>query len=181
MLGVGDYDRLIEGALDERSRSGGAAVASHAQLDTRFFTTPDGRTLAYVEYGDPGGVPVFYAHGGPGSRLEGILFHVAAAQHGFRFIATDRPGMGQSSFMSGRRLLDYPRDIADLADALGIDRFGVLGWSGGGAHTVVCGYAIPERLLFNVSLCGYTNRCCSAACRKERGQTVRRGLLAAGN
>jgi pimeloyl-ACP methyl ester carboxylesterase len=85
------------------------------------------------------------------------LFHDEGLRHGFRVIATDRPGMGESTYFPNRRLLDYPRDIAELADALGIDRFGVIGWSGGGAHTTVCGYAIPERLLFNISFAGYTN------------------------
>lgn len=75
----------------------------------------------------------------------------------YRFIATDRPGMGESTYLPNRKLLDYPKDITELADALGIDKFGVMGWSGGGAHTTVCGYAIPKRLLFNISFAGYTN------------------------
>jgi pimeloyl-ACP methyl ester carboxylesterase len=65
--------------------------------------------------------------------------------------------MGQSTFKSDRRLLDYPDDLAALADEMGFDTFGVLGWSGGGAHTTVCGYALADRLTFNISLCGYTN------------------------
>ncbi len=65
--------------------------------------------------------------------------------------------MGESTYLEGRRLLDYPNDISELADALNIDTFGVTGWSGGGAHTTVCAYAIPERLLFNMSFAGYTN------------------------
>ena len=54
-------------------------------------------------------------------------------------------------------MLDYPSDISELADALDIDKLGVMGWSAGGAHTTVCGNAIPERLLFNFSFAGYTN------------------------
>lgn len=126
-------------------------------VETQYHTLSDGRRLAYCLYGDPHGVPLFYAHGGPGSRLEGALFHDAAARHGFCLIATDRPGMGLSNFNPHRRLLDYPQDILALAGALGIQKFGVLGWSGGGAHTVVCAYAIPDRLLFNLALGGYTN------------------------
>ncbi|MDX1436655.1 MAG: alpha/beta hydrolase, partial [Anaerolineales bacterium] len=117
----------------------------------------DGRTLAYCEWGDPEGHPVFYAHGGPGSRLEGEFFDQKARDYGFRLIATDRPGMGRSTFLPGRTLLGYPKDLLELAGSLEIDTFGVLGWSGGGAHTTVCGYAIPERLSFNIPLCGYTN------------------------
>lgn len=134
---------------------------SHAtkehDLEAQFHTLADGRALAYNEYGDPSGHPVFYAHGGPGSRLEGQIFHEVALQYGIRIIATDRPGMGQSTLLPNRTLLDYPKDIASLADALSIERFGVLGWSGGGAHTTVCAYAIPDRLTFNITLAGYTN------------------------
>ena len=127
------------------------------KVETEHHTLPDGRTLAYCRYGDLQGTPVFYAHGGPGTRLEGAIFHEAATQHGFCLICTDRPGMGESTFKPDRQLLDYPKDVLELADAIRIEKFGVMGWSGGGAHTVVCGYALPKRLLFNISLCGYTN------------------------
>jgi len=126
-------------------------------METKIQKLKDGRDLAYAEYGDVNGIPVFYAHGGPGSHLEGQFFHEEAAKHGFRFIATDRPGMGNSAYLENRTLLDYPSDIGELADTLDIDKFGVMGWSGGGAHTTVCGYVIPERLLFNFSFAGYTN------------------------
>jgi pimeloyl-ACP methyl ester carboxylesterase len=127
------------------------------ESETLYHTLADGRTLAYCVFGDPQGIPIFYAHGGPGSRLEGSLFQESAAQHGFRLIASDRPGMGQSTFKPRRKLLDYPADICELAEAVGIDKFGVMGWSGDGAHTIVCGYALAERLLFNIAMCGYTN------------------------
>ncbi len=32
---------------------------------------PDGRALAYLEWGDSTGYPAFYFHGTPSSRLEG--------------------------------------------------------------------------------------------------------------
>ncbi|MBN1911945.1 MAG: alpha/beta hydrolase [Pirellulales bacterium] len=126
-------------------------------METQHHTLRDGRTLAYCQFGDPEGDAIFYAHGGPGSRLEGRLFHDEAQQRHYRVIAPDRPGMGESTYLPGRNLLDYPRDLIDLADALGIERFGVMGWSAGGAHTTVCGYAIPDRLLFNMTFAGYTN------------------------
>lgn len=118
---------------------------------------PDGRTISYTQAGTPAGYPIFYLHGGPGSRLEAVLFHDAAARHGFRLIAVDRPGMGRSTFLPGRTLLDCPRDLTSLANALELDRFGVIGWSGGGAHATVCAYALPDRLSCCVSLAGYTN------------------------
>lgn len=126
-------------------------------VETYHYTLDDGRTLAYTDCGDPEGIPVFHAHGGPGSRLEGQIFDATAKKRGYRIITTDRPGMGESTYLEGRRLADYPNDIAALADHLAIDRFGVTGWSGGGAHTTVCGFAIPDRLLFNMTFAGYTN------------------------
>lgn len=128
-----------------------------AEFPTKFHSSQDGRRIAYIEYGDADGYPIFYAHGGPGSRLEGIMFHEKAHEYGFKIIATDRPGMGQSTYLENRVLLDYPKDVAELADVFGYDKFGVMGWSGGGAHTTVCAYALANRLDFCIALCGYTN------------------------
>lgn len=126
-------------------------------METYYDTLKDGRTLAYTDCGDSEGIPIFHAHGGPGSRLEGKIFDTIARKRGYRIITTDRPGMGESTYHEGRQLLNYPADIAALADHMDIEKFGVTGWSGGGAHTTVCGYAIPERLLFNLTFAGYTN------------------------
>ena len=105
----------------------------------------DGRTLAYAEYGDPNGTPVFFFHGTPGTRL----FHPSeevTKRLGVRLICTDRPGYGDSTFQPNRRILDWPTDVAQLADHLGFDRFAVVGHSGGGPHTLACAYALPERV-----------------------------------
>jgi pimeloyl-ACP methyl ester carboxylesterase len=106
----------------------------------------DRRALAYAEYGDPAGTPLFHFHGTPGSRLEPHPDSALVAALGVRVIVPDRPGYGLSDFQRGRKLLDWPRDVAHLADALGIDRFTVLGYSGGGPHAMACAYALPERV-----------------------------------
>ncbi len=54
-----------------------------------------GRRLGYAEWGDPGGRPLLYFHGWPGSRVEGRLGDDVASAMGVRFIALDRPGMGR--------------------------------------------------------------------------------------
>lgn len=110
----------------------------------------DGRILGYTEYGIPDGRPLFHFHGHPGSRFEARFLAEQAAQAGIRLIGVDRPGMGLSSFKAGRRLLDWPDDVVELADTLGIDRFSVVGFSGGGPYAVACAYKIPGRL----SACG---------------------------
>ena len=106
----------------------------------------DGRTLAYLDAGDPEGRPVFYFHGGPGSRLEGLLFDELNRRLGIRMIAPDRPGHGLSDFQRDRTYLDWSTDVSELADQLGIDRFAVLGWSSGGPYAAAVAHGIPERL-----------------------------------
>jgi len=106
----------------------------------------DGRTLAYLEVGDPEGRPVFYFHGGPGSRLEGLFFDELNQQLGIRMIALDRPGYGLSDFQEDRTYLDWPDDVSELADQLGIERFAVLGWSSGGPYAAAVAHEIPQRL-----------------------------------
>ena len=106
----------------------------------------DGRRLAYAEYGDPQGKPVFFFHGTPGSRLFHHPDASVAASAGARIIAVDRPGFGRSDFKPGRTLLDWPNDVVQLADALDIQRFAVMGYSGGGPYAAVCASSIPERL-----------------------------------
>jgi pimeloyl-ACP methyl ester carboxylesterase len=62
--------------------------------------------------------------------------------------------MGRSSFQPARRLLDWPDDVAQLADALDLDRFAVAGVSGGGPHALACAYALPDRVILAASLSG---------------------------
>jgi len=57
---------------------------------------------------------------------------------GLRVIAPDRPGLGESSFVEGRKLLDWPADVAVLMDRLGVDRFILLGVSGGTPYSLAC-------------------------------------------
>jgi pimeloyl-ACP methyl ester carboxylesterase len=45
-------------------------------------------------------------------------------------------------------------DVACVADALGIDRFAVMGHSGGGPHALACAAMLPERILAVVSVAG---------------------------
>jgi pimeloyl-ACP methyl ester carboxylesterase len=118
------------------------------------ITTRDGRALAYAEYGDPAGKPVFYFHGFPGSRLEASLASPAASDSRVRLIAVDRPGYGRSEFKPGRRIADWADDVTDLADALRIDRFAMLGVSGGGPYLCACALKLSRRVTHAGIFCG---------------------------
>ena len=112
----------------------------------RSVRLPDGRHLAYAEYGAADGVPVLYFHGFPSSRREAGLIHADALAAGARIIAPDRPGYGASDDAPSRRLADWAEDCAALAAALGLERFAVLGVSGGGPYALACARFLPERL-----------------------------------
>ena len=107
---------------------------------------PDGRALAYEEYGDPGGFPVLSFHGGLSSRLDAAPAHDAAVACGVRLVSPDRPGIGLSTFQPGRRLLDWPADVAGLTEALGLEKFAVMGWSAGGPYAAVCAAKMGGRV-----------------------------------
>ena len=106
----------------------------------------DGRRLSYAEWGDPGGRPILYFHGWPGSRVEGRLGDEAARAKGVRLIAIDRPGMGLSDYQPRRTFVDWPDDVIQVAAALGLDHFAVLGISGGGPFAAACASKLSDRL-----------------------------------
>jgi pimeloyl-ACP methyl ester carboxylesterase len=112
------------------------------------LTLPDGRRLGYDEHGEPSGHPLFYFHGTPSARVEWDVFGMNELAYSLdlRVIAVDRPGMGLSDYQPDRRMSDWPADVSTLADYLGLDRFAVLGYSGGVPYAAACAAMIPERL-----------------------------------
>lgn len=113
-----------------------------------------GRRLAWSEFGDPQGRAVLYCHGFPGSRLEACLAEQAARDLGLRLIAADRPGIGASDYHASRRIDDWPADLVALTDELELERFHLLGVSGGGPYALATALAIPERLYGVSIVCG---------------------------
>ena len=115
-----------------------------ARLDAE-ITLQDGRRLAYREWGDSKGPPVFFFHGSPGSRIW-CPDERATVAAGVRLVSVDRPGCGRSDIKVARTIGDWPDDVVALADLLGIERFSVVGYSGGGIYAAACAAKIPSRL-----------------------------------
>lgn len=115
-------------------------------ISDKVISLRDGRKLGYAEYGDPHGKPIFFFHGLPGSRRQRHPDDSIATELGARIITIDRPGYGLSDFQQGRTLLDWPDDVAQLADSLNIDQFAAMGVSGGGPYLLACAYKMPERI-----------------------------------
>jgi pimeloyl-ACP methyl ester carboxylesterase len=108
------------------------------------ISAPDGRTLAYLERGDLDGPPILVHHGTPGSRLS--RHYDDSVYDGLRVICYDRPGYGRSDRNGGRSVASAADDTAALADALGLERFPVMGVSGGGPHALACAALLPDRV-----------------------------------
>ena len=106
----------------------------------------DGRGLAYVEWGDLAGTPIFEFHGLPSPRQVEATSEVFLRDQGIRRVTVDRPGVGFSDPLPTRKLVDWPADVAQLADLLDIDRFAILGVSGGAPHALACAWALPHRV-----------------------------------
>jgi pimeloyl-ACP methyl ester carboxylesterase len=108
----------------------------------------EGRELGWAEFGHPDGDVVLWFHGTPGARFQvPPTIHEVALQRGFRVIAVERPGTGRSTNHRYHRVSDFAPDIAALVDSLGIDRFAVVGLSGGGPYTLAVAQHLPERVV----------------------------------
>jgi pimeloyl-ACP methyl ester carboxylesterase len=58
----------------------------------------------------------------------------------------ERPGYGFSDRKPGRRVVDWPDDVRQVADRLGLERFSVYGYSGGGPHALACAARLGDRV-----------------------------------
>jgi pimeloyl-ACP methyl ester carboxylesterase len=114
----------------------------------------DGRRVAYTEHGDPAGEPVFFLHGTPDSRIGKQYLGRPAAQRGLRVICPDRPGIGGSDPQPGRTVAGYAADLLRLADALDVDRFAVVGYSGGSPYALSCAAGCGPRLTGTALMAG---------------------------
>ncbi len=117
--------------------------------DLSLMQLQDGGELAWLEVGDAEGVPVFAFHGSPGRAYEFSVHGETARYCNVRLIALDRPGYGHSTYVSRRKLSDFPSTVAQLANHLRIKTFAVLGHSQGGPHALACARFLP----FRVTIC----------------------------
>lgn len=115
-------------------------------MNTPTVSLPDGRVVTYLDGGDPDGYSVIGLHGTPGCRLTRLPDDTVYARAGVRYITTDRAGYGRSTRHHGRCVADEAADVRAVADALGLDRFSVVGGSGGGPHALACAALLGDRV-----------------------------------
>ena len=113
---------------------------------TRTVHAAGNRYVGTYEYGDPAGAPVFALHGTPSCGAGFDWTDVSARERNLRIIAPDRPGIGRSTAVPMPAVSAYADELAVLADALEIDRFTVLGYSGGGPYALAVAAALGPRV-----------------------------------
>jgi pimeloyl-ACP methyl ester carboxylesterase len=115
-----------------------------------------GRTLHFYDEGPPDAdaLPVFWLHGTPNIGPPPAPLFADAARLKLRWLGYDRPGYGGSAPREGRNIASAAEDVARIADHLGIERFAVMGHSGGGPHALACAALLPDRVVAAVSGAG---------------------------
>lgn len=114
-----------------------------------------GRRLGWAEFGHPDGDAVLWFHGTPGACLQvPPSIDKVSLEHGFRVLAVERPGSGRSDDHRYGRVAEFGPDIEALADDLGLERFGVVGLSGGGPYSLAVAHHLPERVVVATLLGG---------------------------
>ena len=108
----------------------------------------DDRQIGFAEFGDPQGRAIFWLHGTPGARRQiPMEARVYAEQRQIRLIGIDRPGIGSSTPYQYDTVFAFAEDLRTIADTLGIDKFEVIGLSGGGPYTLACAAAMSDRVV----------------------------------
>jgi pimeloyl-ACP methyl ester carboxylesterase len=141
----------------ETSQAPGPAATGTTEVRDAVLTLSGGHSVAYTDLGPPAGPVVVYCHGAPASRLDMVPFRDAFAALGVRVVSADRPGFGGSTPRPGRSLVDWPAQVALLADHLGVQRFAVLGASAGASYALACAALLSDRVVSVGVVCGVTD------------------------
>jgi pimeloyl-ACP methyl ester carboxylesterase len=115
-----------------------------------YLTLADGRTLRTYDTG-VGDLVVIWHHGTPNIGLPPEPLFPTSDRLGIRWVSYDRPGYGGSTRAPGRTVATAAGYTAAVADRLGIERFAVMGHSGGGPHALACAALMPDRVVGVVS------------------------------
>jgi pimeloyl-ACP methyl ester carboxylesterase len=122
---------------------------------TRDLQLTDGQRLVVHDAGSPGGsdaLTLIWHHGSPqtGALLDPLV--ASAAARNLRLVSYGRPSYGGTSPNRDRDVASAADDVAQVVDALDVDRFAVMGASGGGPHALACAALLPDRVTGAVCL-----------------------------
>ena len=113
----------------------------------RFVTLADGRRLAFVDRGDPNGIPLVFTRGILGSRLTAHPDEQVLLDKRIRLLVPDRPGCGQSDPNPQHSLLTWADDVRQWMAQLGIARWHMMGFATGAAYALACPHQLPAQVI----------------------------------
>lgn len=109
-----------------------SGMATPMLATTSAVRTREGRSITFWAAGPHDGFPVVYCHGAIGSprwRTPQVDELIQRLQ--IRYVVVNRPGFGGSEPYPGRTVADFACDVEHAIDALGYERFSVVGVSAG--------------------------------------------------
>ena len=116
--------------------------------ESKKFSARDGRTLDVLVGGDStSDIALVCHHGTPSDSTLWVDWHQDALVNKLRLVSISRPGYAASDRKPGRSVSCVAKDVSDVLDALGIDTFLTIGWSGGGPHALACAALLPARCI----------------------------------
>jgi pimeloyl-ACP methyl ester carboxylesterase len=122
-------------------------MATPMSATTGAARTREGRSITFWATGPHDGFPVVYCHGAIGSprwrtpQLDELIDRLR-----IRYLVVNRPGFGGSDPCPGRSVADFACDVEHVIDALGYERFSVVGVSAGAPYALACGWRLHDRL-----------------------------------
>jgi pimeloyl-ACP methyl ester carboxylesterase len=114
-------------------------------VETKTVSVGGRRELCVEMAGEPDGKPILVHYGSPNSRHLYSKWIADAEKKGIRLISYDRPGYGGSTVDPGHNVASGAQDVRAIAEALGHDRLGIWGMSGGGPYALGCAALLPDR------------------------------------
>ncbi len=113
-----------------------------------------GRDIEVLVDGPEGGPALLFHGGTPSAATTFRQIADPAARSGLQTITYSRPGYAGSTPQHGRTVADAAQDSEAILDALGVDHFITIGWSGGGPHALACAALLPERCSAAATIAG---------------------------
>lgn len=129
------------------------SIAQLEMMEVFTISLPGQRVLDVEVSGPSDGIPLVYHHGSSTSGEQFGFLKRAAHERGLRLVSFSRPGVGGSTRLAGRSVVDSVSDVAAVLDHLGASRSLQFGWSGGGPHTLAAAARLPERVTGAAVMC----------------------------
>lgn len=113
--------------------------------------------VAYEEKGDPSSPPVVLVHGFPDDARTWEKVSEPLAEAGYRTIAPYVRGYGETRFLDGStprsgQLAALGRDLAEFTEAMGLERFALVGHDWGARAAYILASLHPERVSSLITL-----------------------------